>query len=186
MGCSHSHRDLRTRNAAPQPVRGSVYCRPAGVPCSQRGARRGGWGRDSTHLEVDFEYLHQQHAQLAPKIQLPHALGVWPGRGEVPSARDGGAREGSGRGEVWWEAPRKGLTDCLRALGARCWHRASAQVPKNQLFNGLPAGSETERAASSPERRGAEASPFRSGHRGRALWTCSDATAVPASSGQKA
>ena len=82
--------------------------------------------------------------------------------------------------------PRKGLAGCSRALGARYWHRASAQETHDQLFNRLPASSETERGASSPERRGAEASPLRSGHRGRALWTCSDATAVPASSGQKA
>ena len=39
---SHSNNDLRARNAAPQPQRGGVYERHAGVPCSQRGARRGG------------------------------------------------------------------------------------------------------------------------------------------------
>ena len=87
-----------------------------------------------------------------------------------------------------WGCPER-VWPAVRApwrLGARYWHRASAQETHDQLFNGLPAGSETERGASSPERRGAEASPLRSGHRGRALWTCSDATAVPASSGQKA
>ena len=87
-----------------------------------------------------------------------------------------------------WGCPER-VWPAVRApwrLGARYWHRASAQETHDQLFNGLPASSETERGASSPERRGAEASPLRSGHRGRALWTCSDATAVPASSGQKA
>ena len=42
MGLGHSNDDLRARNAAPQPQRGGVYERHAGVPCSQRGARRGG------------------------------------------------------------------------------------------------------------------------------------------------
>ena len=95
------------------------------------------------------------------------ASGVGPRRGLA-----GGARKGSGR-----LLARPGCQ--IQAWGV--WQETLAQ-----LFNGLPAGSETETGASSPERQGAEASPFRPGHSGRALWTCSDAAAVPASSGQKA
>ena len=74
MGLGHSNDDLRARNAAPQPQRGGANQRLRGVPWSQRGARRGGWGRDCTHKSVDIEYLHQQHAPLAPENRLPPAV----------------------------------------------------------------------------------------------------------------
>ena len=109
MGLGHSHDDLRAPNAAPQPLRGGAYDRPAGVPWSQRGARRGGWGRDCTHAWVDIDDLHRQHAHPSSENHLPQGHGrllrargspicarqTAQGRGERGRGLMGGAKAGS-------------------------------------------------------------------------------------------
>ena len=177
MTCARATRPLSLCGAAQNSVCERCPGRDAGRGRVARGGFALAWGCTRIICIDSRPYsrpkvtppLPSGRLQSARKDDLRTSGGRVRGR---PAERSGGGCQK----RVWpaVSAPRVPDTGMRRV-----WQETLAQ-----LFNGLPEGSETERGASSPGRQGAEASPFRSGYRGRALWTCSDAAVVPASSGQ--